>query len=94
MRYLAHENIPHGWEVTDTQAVPPRTFAVGLTQPQAIAVTRELNEAHEKVETLRAAARGMENELAFFAKVRGGDGALAEVRAKLQDALEQTRGTP
>jgi hypothetical protein len=43
MRYLAYENVPHGWEVMDTAAIPARTFVVGLTEDQAKAVEKELN---------------------------------------------------
>jgi hypothetical protein len=44
-RYEAYENIPHGWEVKDTQATPQRTFVVGLNAEQAKVVCRELNPA-------------------------------------------------
>lgn len=44
-----------------------------------------------QLEQVLNAAREMENELAFFAKVRGGDGSLAAVRAKLQEALEKAQ---
>jgi hypothetical protein len=44
-----------------------------------------------QLEQVLNAAREMENELAFFAKVRGGDGTLAEVRKKLQQALEKAQ---
>jgi hypothetical protein len=46
-RYQYHENIPYGWEVTDTQAIPARTFVVGLTEAQAQAIARECNELAE-----------------------------------------------
>jgi hypothetical protein len=47
MSYEAYENIPHGWEVMDSSAIPPRTFVVGLTEQQAKAVANELNGSDE-----------------------------------------------
>lgn len=41
-RYQAHENIPYGWEIIDFDAVPPRTFVVGLTQESADRIVAEL----------------------------------------------------
>jgi hypothetical protein len=42
-RYVAYENIPHGWEVMCTTSTPVRTFVIGLTHEQAQAVVKELN---------------------------------------------------
>lgn len=43
-KYEAYENIPHGWEVCDTECVPFRTFLVGLNAEQAKVAVRELND--------------------------------------------------
>lgn len=42
-RYEAQENIPHGWEIVDTDATPARTLVVGLTKEQADMAVAELN---------------------------------------------------
>lgn len=53
MAYEAHENHPHGWEVSDMNATPIRTFVVGLSKEQATQVAAELNAVRSRRNTER-----------------------------------------
>lgn len=47
-RYEVVDNVdgqPSGYELVDTRATPPCTFAVGLREEQAVEIARRLNEA-------------------------------------------------
>jgi hypothetical protein len=63
MKYEAYENVPHGWEVMDRTAVPVRTFVVGLTEDQAKAVAKELNDMTEALHKTAVILKTQEKNL-------------------------------